>query len=73
MCIRDSLKWWIDNGAKLKTPLTKLRNDENILSLVEENHNLDLREKSYIETLNLAPIDENKFEVFKEEKYHWRF
>ena len=67
------LKWWIDNGAKLKTPLTKLRNDENIRSLVEENYKLDLREKSYIETLNLAPIDENKLEVFKEEKYHWRF
>ncbi len=67
------LKWWIDNGAKLKTPLTKLRNDENIRSLVEENYKLDLREKSYIETLNLAPIDENKLEVFREEKYHWRF
>ena len=67
------LKWWIDNGAKLKTPLTKLRNDENIRSLVEENYKLDLREKSYIETLNLAPVDENKLEVFKEEKYHWRF
>ena len=26
------LKWWIDNGAKLKTPLTKLRNDENTVS-----------------------------------------
>jgi hypothetical protein len=67
------LKWWIDNGAKLKTPLTKLRNDENIRSLVEENYKLDLREKSYIETVNLAPIDENKLKVFKEEKYHWRF
>ena len=67
------LKWWIDNGAKLKTPLTKLRNDDNIRSLVEENYKLDLREKSYIETLNLAPVDENKLEVFKEEKYHWRF
>ena len=67
------LKWWIDNSAKLKTPLTKLRNDKNIRSLVEENYKLDLREKSYIETLNLAPIDENKLEVFKDEKYHWRF
>ena len=67
------LKWWIDNGAKLKTPLTKLRNDKNIRSLVEEKYKLDLREKSYIETLNLAPIDENKLEVFRDEKYHWRF
>ena len=53
--------------------MTKLRNDKNIRSLVEEKYKLDLREKSYIETLNLAPIDENKLEVFKEEKYHWRF
>ena len=30
-----------------------------------DNYKLDLREKSYIETLNLAPIDENKLEVFK--------
>ena len=67
------LKWWIDNGAKLKTPLTKLRNDKNILSMVEEKYKLDLREKSYIETLNLTPIDENKLEVFRDEKYHWRF
>jgi len=67
------LKWWIDNGAKLKVPLTKLRNDENIRSLVEENYQLDLREKSYIETLKLAPVDQNQLEVLDKGKYQWRF
>ena len=67
------LKWWIDNGAKLKVPLTKLRNDENIRGLVEENYRLDLREKPYIETLKLPPINQNKLEVLDEGKYQWRF
>ena len=67
------LKWWIDNGAKLKVPLTKLRNDENIQSLVEEKYRLDLREKSYIETLKLAPVDQNQLEVLDKGKYQWRF
>ena len=67
------LKWWIDNGAKLKVPLTKLRNDENIRSLVEEKYRLDLREKSYIETLKLAPVDQNQLEVLDKGKYQWRF
>jgi Leucine-rich repeat (LRR) protein len=67
------LKWWIDNGAKLSTPLTKLRNDNSIRTLVEVNYNLDLKEKSYIEKLRLDPVSENKLKILSKEKYRWRF
>ena len=67
------LKWWIENGAKLRTPLTKLRNDNSIRTLVEVNYNLDLKEKSYIEKLRLDPVSENKLKILSKEKYRWRF
>tara|TARA_A100001015_G_scaffold71405_2_gene79107 strand:- start:1975 stop:3327 length:1353 start_codon:yes stop_codon:yes gene_type:complete len=67
------LHWWIDNGAKRKIPLVKFRNDNSIRKLVEEKYQLDLKEKSYLETLKLSVVPDEKLKLLNEEKFQWRF
>jgi hypothetical protein len=50
-----TLEWWIDNGAKKQLPVSLARKDPKIQRLMEVQYGLDLREKSFLETLNWIP------------------
>ena len=67
------LEWWIDNGAKKEMPVTLARNDAKIQRLMELQYGLDLREKSYLETLKLPALSPNDLKSFDADKYIWRF
>jgi uncharacterized membrane protein len=68
-----TLEWWIDNGAKKQMPVILARNDSKIQRLMELQYGLDLREKTYLETLTLAPPTPEQFQSIEGEKYIWRF
>ncbi len=68
-----TLEWWIDNGAELKIPVTVVRNDPKIQRLMEMQYGLDLREKTFLESLILAPLSSKKIQGISEEKFIWRF
>lgn len=68
-----TLEWWIDNGAKKQIPLTLARKDPKIMRLMEVQHGLDLREKSYLETLSLNSPAASDLNALNPEKYLWRF
>ena len=68
-----TLEWWIDNGAELKIPVTVARNDPKIQRLMEMQYGLDLKEKTFLESLILAPLSSKKIQGISEEKFIWRF
>ena len=68
-----TLEWWIDNGAEKQIPVTSVRKDPKIQRLMELQYGLDLREKTYLETLTLTPPSPNDLEAINGEKYAWRF
>ena len=68
-----TLEWWIDNGAELKFPITMARNDPKIQRLMEMQYGLDLKEKTFLESLVLAPLSPKELQVISEEKFIWRF
>ncbi len=68
-----TLEWWIDNGAENKMPVTLTRNDAKILRLMELQYGLDLREKTYLETLTLSSPSQEELKSIEGEQYIWRF
>ena len=68
-----TLEWWIDNGAEKKMPVTRARNDAKIRRLMELQYGLDLREKSFLETLDLASPTPDELKSIEGEEYIWRF
>ena len=68
-----TLEWWIDNGAKKQMPVTMARNDAKIQRLMELQYGLDLREKSFLETLALASPTPEELKTIQGEEYIWRF
>lgn len=68
-----TLEWWIDNGAKKQMPVTLARKDPKIQRLLELQYGLDLREKTYLETLILASPTLDQLKSIEERKYIWRF
>ena len=68
-----TLEWWIDNGAENKMPVTLTRNDAKILRLMELQYGLDLREKTYLETLTLSSPSQGELKSIEGEQYIWRF
>jgi uncharacterized membrane protein len=68
-----TLEWWIDNGAEKQIPVTAVRKDPKIQRLMELQYGLDLREKSYLETLTLTPPAPSDLEAINGEKFSWRF
>lgn len=68
-----TLEWWIDNGAEKQMPVTLARNDAKIQRLMELQYGLDLREKTYLETLVLASPTPEELKTIQGEEYIWRF
>ena len=68
-----TLEWWIDNGAEKQMPVTLARNDAKIQRLMELEYGLDLREKSFLETLALASPTPEELKTIQGEEYIWRF
>ena len=68
-----TLEWWIDNGAEKKMPVTLARNDAKIQRLMELQYGLDLREKTYLETLALDSPTPEELKTIQGEEYIWRF
>jgi len=68
-----TLEWWIDNGAEKQMPVTLARNDAKIQRLMELQYGLDLREKTYLETLALASPTPEELKTIQGEEYIWRF
>ena len=68
-----TLEWWIDNGAEKQMPVTLVRNDAKIQRLMELQYGLDLREKSFLETLALASPTPEELKTIQGEEYIWRF
>ena len=68
-----TLEWWIDNGAKKQMPVTLTRNDPKTLRLMELQYGLDLREKTYLETLTLSSPSQEELKSIEGEEYIWRF
>ena len=68
-----TLEWWIDNGAEKQMPVTLARNDAKIQRLMELQYGLDLREKSFLETLTLASPTPEELKTIQGEEYIWRF
>ena len=68
-----TLEWWIDNGAEKQMPVTMARNDAKIQRLMELQYGLDLREKSFLETLALASPTPEELKTIQGEEYIWRF
>ena len=67
------LEWWIDNGAERQMPVTLARKEPKIQRLMELQYGLDLREKSYLETLELRALSQNDLKALEDERYIWRF
>ena len=67
------LEWWIDNGAEKQMPVTLARNDPKIQRLMEHQYGLDLREKTYLETLALASPTPEELKSIQGEEFIWRF
>ena len=68
-----TLEWWIDNGAKKQMPVTLTRNDPKTLRFMELQYGLDLREKTYLETLTLSSPSQEELKSIEGEEYIWRF
>ena len=68
-----TLEWWIDNGAEKQMPVTLTRNDPKTLRLMELQYGLDLREKTYLETLTLSSPSQEELKSNEGEEYIWRF
>ena len=68
-----TLEWWIDNGAKKQMPVTLTRNDPKTLRFMELQYGLDLREKTYLETLILSSPSQEELKSIEGEEYIWRF
>ena len=68
-----TLEWWIDNGAEKQMPVTLTRNDPKTLRLMELQYGLDLREKTYLETLSLSSPSQEDLKLIEGEEYIWRF
>ena len=68
-----TLEWWIDNGAEKQMPVTLTRNDPKTLRLMELQYGLDLREKTYLETLSLSSPSQEDLKSIEGEEYIWRF
>ena len=68
-----TLEWWIDNGAEKQMPVTLARNDPKIQRLMELQYGLDLREKTYLETLALASPTPEELKPIQGEEFIWRF
>ena len=68
-----TLEWWIDNGAKKQMPVTLTRNDPKTLRFMELQYGLDLREKTYLETLTLTSPSQEELKSIEGEEYIWRF
>ena len=68
-----TLEWWIDNGAKKQMPVTLTRNDPKTLRFMELKYGLDLREKTYLETLTLSSPSHEQLKSIEGEEYIWRF
>ncbi len=68
-----TLEWWIDNGAEKQMPVTLTRNDPKTLRLMELQYGLDLREKTYLETLTLTSPSQEELKSIEGEEYIWRF
>lgn len=68
-----TLEWWIDNGAEKQMPVTLARNDAKIQRLMELQYGLDLREKTYLETLALTSPTPEELKTIQGEEYIWRF
>ena len=68
-----TLEWWIDNGAEKQMPVTLTRNDPKTLRLMELQYGLDLREKTYLETLTLSSPSQEELKSIEGEEYIWRF
>ena len=67
------LEWWIDKGAKKQMPINLARNDAKMLRLMEVLYKLDLREKTYLETLKLPGLSSEELNGLNDEKFIWRF
>tara|TARA_B100000925_G_scaffold15808_1_gene11000 strand:+ start:2754 stop:4109 length:1356 start_codon:yes stop_codon:yes gene_type:complete len=68
-----TLEWWIDKGAKKLMPISLARKDAKMQRLMEILYKLDLREKSYLETLKLPALSSDDLNGLNGEKYIWRF
>ena len=68
-----TLEWWIDNGAEKQMPVILTRNDPKTLRLMELQYGLDLREKTYLETLTLSSPSQEELKSIEGEEYIWRF
>ena len=68
-----TLEWWIDNGAEKQMPVTLTRNDPKTLRLMELQYGLDLREKTFLETLTLSSPSKEDLKSIEGEEYIWRF
>ena len=68
-----TMEWWIDNGAKKQMPVTLARKDPKIQRLMKLQYGLDLREKSFLETLKLTALTPNDLKALAGENYIWRF
>ena len=68
-----TLEWWIDNGAEKQMPVTLTRNDPKTLRLMELQYGLDLREKTFLETLTLSSPSQEDLKSIEGEEYIWRF
>ena len=67
------MEWWIDKGAKKQMPINLARNDAKMLRLMEVLYKLDLREKTYLETLKLPGLSSEELNGLNDEKFIWRF
>ena len=67
------LEWWIDNGVEKQMPVTLTRNDPKTQRLMELQYGLDLREKTYLETLTLPSPSQEELKSIEGEEYIWRF
>jgi len=67
------MEWWIDKGAKKQMPINLARNDSKMLRLMEVLYKLDLREKTYLETLKLPGLSSEELNGLNDEKFIWRF
>ena len=68
-----TLEWWIDNGAEKQIPLTSVRNDAKIQRMIEMQYGLDLKEKTFLETLKLASPSPERLNSIQGEKYFFRY
>jgi uncharacterized membrane protein len=68
-----TLEWWIDNGAEKQMPVTLVRKDPKVQRMMELQYGLDLREKTYLETLQLTSLSPSDLKILGDEKYMWRF